>query len=59
MPASGLFSMNTKPYFDAADKSCSGAFALDGETSMTGIWAFDVSILCHVLCDRSHVLVKF
>lgn len=49
MPAPGLFSMKTKPYFDAADKSCSGAFGFERQMSMTGISAFDISIF---LCVR-------
>jgi len=44
-PISGLFLMKTKPYFEAADKSSSGALGLDGEMSMTGMFAFDKSIL--------------
>ena len=48
MPASGLFSMKTKPYFDAADKSWLGALGLEGDTSMTGMLAFDISIFMHV-----------
>lgn len=45
MPVSGLFLMKTKPYLEAADKSCSGALGLEGEMSMTGMFAFDKSIL--------------
>jgi hypothetical protein len=44
-PVSGLFLMKTKPYLEAADKSCSGALGLQGEMSMTGMFAFDRSIL--------------
>jgi hypothetical protein len=45
-PVSGLFLMKTKPYLEAADKSCSGALALEDEMSMTGMFAFERSILC-------------
>jgi hypothetical protein len=44
-PVWGLFSTKTKPYFEAADKSCSGASGLEGEMSTTGMFAFDRSIL--------------
>jgi hypothetical protein len=43
-PVPGLFWMKTKPYFEAADKSSSGALELEGEMSMTGMFAFDKSI---------------
>jgi hypothetical protein len=44
-PVSGLFLMNAKPYLEAADKSCSGALGLEGEMSMTGMFAFERSII--------------
>lgn len=44
MPASRLFSMKTKPYFDAADKSWFGASGFEGETSMTGMLTLEISI---------------
>jgi hypothetical protein len=45
MPVATLFSTNTKPYLEAADKSCWGASGLEGEMSIIGMEAFEDAIL--------------
>lgn len=45
MPAAGLFSTNTKPLFAAASRICWAAEVLEGDMSITGIWADCLDIL--------------